>query len=107
MPGEVSDASLAAKIVPYHPADRATVLQGTANPQGLHATLAQLWAAYDPRHLVLILGCAPGLASPCHPAEVRMAWPWIQAPGPGWSTVVCLLTHLFAPPRPSDLRVTQ
>ena len=54
---KASGRVLAAKIVPYHAADRAAVLREYEALKGLrHPHLAQLQAAYlSPRHLVLIL----------------------------------------------------
>ncbi|XP_040097221.1 obscurin isoform X4 [Oryx dammah] len=59
---KASGRVLAAKIVPYHPADRAAVLQEYEALKGLrHPHLAQLQAAYlSPRHLVLILELCSG-----------------------------------------------
>uniref|UniRef100_A0A8C6FVI4 Obscurin n=1 Tax=Moschus moschiferus TaxID=68415 RepID=A0A8C6FVI4_MOSMO len=59
---KASGRVLAAKIVPYHPADRAAVLREYEALKGLrHPHLAQLQAAYlSPRHLVLILELCSG-----------------------------------------------
>ncbi|XP_043766684.1 obscurin-like [Cervus elaphus] len=59
---KASGRVLAAKIVPYHPADRTAVLREYEALKGLrHPHLAQLQAAYlSPRHLVLILELCSG-----------------------------------------------
>uniref|UniRef100_A0A4W2HDN4 Obscurin n=1 Tax=Bos indicus x Bos taurus TaxID=30522 RepID=A0A4W2HDN4_BOBOX len=59
---KASGRMLAAKIVPYHPADRAAVLREYEALKSLrHPHLAQLQAAYlSPRHLVLILELCSG-----------------------------------------------
>lgn len=59
---KASGRALAAKIVPYQPAERAAVLGEYHALKSLrHLHLAQLQAAYlSPRHLVLVLELCSG-----------------------------------------------